>query len=265
MGLCWNITTRCNENCKYCHRFLGLADLSEEENTLILERLVKDGVNTITWTGGEALLIPYLPRLMAKASAMGVTNRLITNGQLLTEPMVKQLAPYLDRVSLSIDSFDSRLNQYMGRGSNHAEGVERAIYNLQTFAPDVKIIVNSVVSKVTANEDVFEVGEHLKNYNIETWKLFKFMPLREQAVKSRELFEISDEDYFATINQLKAYFPEHNIDTRVDEDMETKYLLVLADGSVFKTENGEDKRLGNMLDLNFSVGEYVLETGSQKC
>ena len=36
LEICWNITARCNQNCKYCHRFLNLQDLSFDENLQIL-------------------------------------------------------------------------------------------------------------------------------------------------------------------------------------------------------------------------------------
>ena len=41
--ICWNITARCNQNCKYCHRFLKVKDLSFSENLSILNNLKQAG------------------------------------------------------------------------------------------------------------------------------------------------------------------------------------------------------------------------------
>lgn len=126
--VCWNITTKCNQNCKYCHRFLGINDLCYEENEKILDNLIKDGITDITWTGGEALLYPNLIGLLKKAKENGINNKLITNGLLLAKnDEIKEICNYLDALTLSIDSTDNEINAELGRGINHYQNIKTVL------------------------------------------------------------------------------------------------------------------------------------------
>ena len=252
--ICWNITARCNQNCKYCHRFLNIKDLSYEENLNILENLETSGITSITWTGGEALLLNRIDDLLKISHDKGIKNKIITNGKLLTKERIDKIYKYLDSITLSIDSVNDEVNENLGRGRNHFSEVKEILDYIQEKKYDVKIRINSVVCKTNIYAFT-DLVDFLNNYNIYSWRIFKFMSLREKAKINKESFDISLNDYNNVVDYIKANSNVKNIDTRIDEDMEKKYVLILANGDIVITNNGTDEKVGNAL-IDY-MGEYI--------
>ena len=244
--ICWNITARCNQNCKYCHRFLNINDLTFEENINILNNLEDSGVTSITWTGGEALLLKGIDDLLKVSYEKGIKNKIITNGKLLTPKRIDKIYKYLDSITLSIDSVSDNINDSLGRGKNHFQEVKKILDYISEKKYDVKIRINSVVCKNNINS-FGDLTSFLNNYNIYSWRVFKFMPLREKARVNKESFDISLSDYNEVIRYIRLNSNIKNIDTRIEEDMEKKYVLILANGDIVITNKGKDKKFGNAL------------------
>lgn len=252
--VCWNITARCNQSCKYCHRFLEVKDLAYEKNLYILNNLINSGINSITWTGGEALLLDRVDDLLKYSYEKGTKNKLITNGKLLTPDRIDKIYKYLDSITLSIDSIDDDINDLLGRGSTHFQEIKKILDYIKLKEYDVKIRINSVVCKTNLNS-IDKLTSFLNNYNIYSWRIFKFMPLREKAVINKEMFDISMKEYDDVVKKLKEKSNIKNIDTRVVEDMENKYILILANGDIVITNNGKDEKVGNA--LTNSLANYL--------
>ena len=260
--VCWNITTKCNQNCKYCHRFLGINDLTYEENKKILNNLIKDGVNNITWTGGEALLYPNLKELLKISQENGIKNKLITNGMVLAQnENMREILDYLDSLTLSLDTINDDTNEELGRGRNHFEEVKTILDYVK--GKSLKININTVVSKKNINE-MEQLGEFLNNYNISKWKFFKFMPLRETAEKNKDEFAITDTEFEQTKNVFRNFGNIGETDFRQEKDMEDKYTLLIANGDIIKTEHGIDVKKGNALYQNPVEFMYELEENRMK-
>lgn len=246
--VCWNITTKCNQNCKYCHRFLQINDLCYEENEKILDNLVADGITDITWTGGEALLYPNLIGLLKRAKRKGIHNKLITNGMLLVKnDEMKEICNYLDSLTLSIDSTNNKTNEELGRGINHYDNIKTILEYVKD--KELKLNINTVVSKKNI-EQIEDLGKFLNNYKINSWRVFQFMPLRETAERNRDQFEISDLEFENKKDVFKKFDNIGRIDYRQEKDMEDKYILLVANGDIVKTENGKDIKMGNALYEN---------------
>ena len=240
--ICWNITTRCNQGCRYCHRFLNINDLTFNENEKILNNLINDGVTDITWTGGEALIYENIEELIKRAYKKGIRNKLITNGKILANSNM-QILNYLDSLTLSLDSTNNKINQELGRGEEHYTNVKYILDYIKENNIDIKLRINTVANKLNI-DNISEFILFLNEYNIYAWRIFRFMPLRETAVKNKNEFEILDEQF----NFIKEKCnKECNITYREEDDMEKKYVLLVANGDIVITENGKDVTKGNAL------------------
>lgn len=243
--ICWNITTKCNQGCRYCHRFLNISDLTFEENERILKNLIKDGVTDITWTGGEALIYDNIEDLIKMAYQKGINNKLITNGKILANSNM-EIMNYLDSLTLSLDSTNEKINKELGRGEEHFNNVKYILDYIKKNNIAIKLRINTVANKSNI-DNIEELITFLNSYNIYAWRIFRFMPLRETAIKNKAEFEISDEQFENIKEKCNEKCNIKIIEYREEDDMEKKYVLLVANGDIFITENGKDVKKGNAL------------------
>lgn len=240
--VCWNITAKCNQNCKYCHRFLNVKELDYVENEKILFNLINDGITHITWTGGEALLYPKVIELFKTAKKHNINNKLITNGIILANNSnMKEAYKYLDSLVLSIDSINDETNEILGRGLSHYGNIRKILEELNDTS--IEINISTVVSKKNI-EQIEELAIFLNGYNIDMWKLYKFIPLRKTAKENKRIFEISNTEFKNIVVINRKYNNIKNICIKSQEDLE-KDILIIANGDIIKTENGIDIIKGN--------------------
>ena len=244
--VCWSLTGRCNQNCKYCYGFLDVEELSIEDNIKILNKLIKSGVEEITWTGGEAVLYPHFRELLKISKEHGIFNKLVTNGIYLSQiDSNDEIFQNLDRISLSIDSINSNINIELGKGKNHFDVVKNVLD--KTKNKDIQININTVITSKSINE-LEELGKFLNNYKIQRWKILKFMPVRKRGLENKKQLEVTEEQLEKAITGLTKFENIGNIHYRKQTEWEQK-ILVLSNGDIIKTDNGIDYKLGNALKL----------------
>lgn len=248
--VCWVLTSKCNENCKYCYRFLDIKDVDYNTNEKILKKLISDGVKEITFTGGEALLYRGFTDLLKIANENGVKCKLITNGTIVANNNdIRKICNYLNSLTLSLDSVDDEINEKIGRGRQHFSNVKKVLEYLKN--KNLKVTINTVVSK--ANIDYLEdLGNFLSNYNIYAWRIFKFTPLRETAKINKDEFAIKDDEFNSKKDLLNKFNNKFKVEYRQGDDFENKYVNIINVGDVTKTEDGVDIIIGNVLKENFN-------------
>ena len=242
-SICWNITSKCNENCKFCYRMINKIENDFYKNKEILELLKKKNISKISWTGGEPLLYPDFIELLKLSKSMGINNKLLTNGKLLTKEKITELEPYLDSITLPYDSNNPRTHAIMGRGKEHGEKVIRILDYIKENELNINIDINTIVTEVN-KEEIIDIGNTLEKYKIGRWKLFKFMPLRNTAISNNNMFKIKDKEFDEIIEKVKkTYNKKIKIVKCKEDEIQSNYLLIDSTGTFIITEKLKDKKI----------------------
>ncbi|MBV9760233.1 MAG: GTP 3',8-cyclase MoaA [Acidobacteriaceae bacterium] len=183
-----SVTDRCNIRCFYCMPEKGAqftpvrSLLTFEEIFRFVKTAVRLGISKIRLTGGEPLLRPNLPRLIASLLTVdGIRDlALTTNGVLLSDTTESLYSAGLRRLNIHLDTLDrERFRALTRRDDLHRvlAGIDRAL------AAGFSIKLNAVAIKGLTEADVLPLVRFGRERNIEV-RFIEFMPLDAQELWS---------------------------------------------------------------------------------
>lgn len=151
----WDITSRCNLNCKHCcvggsHYKSETPELPHECIDKIIDDLRHHDVTKVQFVGGEPLLRKNFSSILKKSRQSFEHVTLNTNGLLLTTDWFEENRNHLpDAIMISMDGPDAQSHEAI-RGANTFEPLMENIRGLtalvrETEAP-VRITLNAILS-----------------------------------------------------------------------------------------------------------------------
>jgi MoaA/NifB/PqqE/SkfB family radical SAM enzyme len=236
--LCWNITSKCNQDCIYCFRAQNIQECTLSENIQILEYLNDIGIKAITWSGGEPLLYPHLSNLLKKAKEYSITNKINSNASLFLKN-IPFIIDHVDNFTFSLDSIDNQINQKLGRGYNHLKNVDSAISYLKNHPLKKHITINVVASSINL-KSLQNLISYLNNVKIDAIRVFQAVPLRDKSIETYNFTKITDEQFDDVKNLFNEAIAVRDISYRDMKDHEKKYLIISQDGRLCYNKNGVD-------------------------
>lgn len=270
-SVCWNITSRCNDMCKFCYRELHSKELSFEEQRKVIDIIADAGIKKLTFAGGEPLLIPQINDLILYAKRKNLLVSMTTNAILLeTEDKCEFFFENLDWLSLSLDGADNALQAKMGRNERHVTKVKKVLLFSQSCnGRKCKIKINTIVSKINKN-NIIDLVKVIKDYSVDRWKLFQFTPLRGLAAESRQMFEISDQEYVNIIKEVKEMLGKKECILSVSDctSIQKAYFVIFPNGDIRISDHYKEKLLGNVLKDEigniWANGGYIKELHEER-
>jgi len=139
---------RCNLECAMCP-FRRRKDenlLSVDDEVRMMKAVARAGVSFLGFEGGEPLLRPDLPQILAESHPRFHTS-LVTNGWLLSN-RIREIAPYLDMVFVSLDGIGDLHDRLRGIPGSF----DRAVEGIRSTRGLVPVAINSTITNETLDE-----------------------------------------------------------------------------------------------------------------
>jgi len=147
------VTYRCNLRCTMCglyelREYSNPDELSAEEWKGIIQSAKKLGTFIISISGGEPLLRKDLEEIICHAERNKISTHLCTNGTLIDIDRAKSLRECgLKTISFSLDSAYEEVHDAI-RGKGQYQKTLIGIQNIRQIAPEIRISINTVITKI---------------------------------------------------------------------------------------------------------------------
>ncbi|HOO77046.1 MAG TPA: radical SAM protein [bacterium] len=210
------LTYRCNHRCRMCNfpeRAVPDEEMSTEKIGKLIDGFAEIGTTGISFYGGEPLLRPDLPELIAHARRRGMLTHLTTNGFLLDEARAKSLVGAgIDLVSISLDGADPETNDRQRGVEGAFSAAKRAVKNLigaraeSGARPRVALTTTLTRDNLNQVEAMVELGRTLK---ADSHTLLEVQPAAglDNSFAPKDILRLKNA--LRSIEKLKMRYPKY--------------------------------------------------------
>lgn len=248
----------CNMRCHFCfatfqdvkQTILPKGHLPKEQAIAVVVALAQSGFQKITFAGGEPTLCPWLSDLIVTAKMAGMTTMIVTNGTNLTDTFLERNKPYLDWITLSVDSLNTVTNVKTGRAKSGKKAIATtAYYELvdKIKAYGYRLKINTVVSAENSHEILIDFIEYAQPSR---WKIFQVLPITGQNDVKVDAFLISPNDFnqFLENNRTKSDNKIVSV-SETNSQMKGSYVMVDPAGRFFNNATGKHHYSNPILEV----------------
>lgn len=252
----WEITSRCNERCKFCH-FRGNKETTLGEVKKIIDNLGNLPIKDIILTGGEPLLNRDIFQIMDYLLGKGFDVDICSNGTLIGTETARMLRERVKEISISLDTIDPDKYKFL-RGTDSLKRVEEGIKNLTDAGIEVHLTFVITKANMDEIEAVAYKAQELHVHSISYLKMIEDIA-QDSEFSSKE--SINRQDSLECMERIRKLREKTNI------IINTKRLICEQEGACKAGINilaiTSDARLISCIMNKSELGIDVLENKVQ--
>jgi len=251
----FRITSECNNNCHFCYGPKNIPSLNLHQIKKMFSLFAKEGVKAVVITGGEPMKYPVIDTVLRTLKKHNFKVFLDSNSYYFFDHK-EIVTACVDVLGLPLD-YPSRSPSY--RSSKNFDQIIKVLEYYKELDKEVKrpkIRIGTVITKENSGQ-ISLLGELLKNYPIDTWKLYQFIPVGKIASKYQEELLIGEDEYlreaYFIASRFKKYF---DVIISPRKSRSNAYFLINPDGTVIMPDDNGlvcwESSIGNVFEKNIT-------------
>lgn len=195
----WDITNRCNMNCKHClnrsndtniHSYND--ELTEEEIDNVIEQIIEIKPFAICICGGEPTLSPHLFNIIKRISSTGIDVNMVSNGYIIDSEFAKKLKKSgLKFIQISVDGINAQTHDSFRQTP---QAFDRAINAIKNLLDNGLLVATSFCPNKSNIHQFDKYVDFIASLGCNEVRVMPLMPMG-RAFDEFEKLEPSPEEY----------------------------------------------------------------------
>ncbi|MFY1110219.1 MAG: radical SAM protein [Methanosarcinaceae archaeon] len=235
----WQITSRCNYNCKFCSVHKSCNEISKELRSLEQVHDLLEGIKKIDFNGlkveclnligGDPLLHPLFDEILKFARESGFSVWVTTNGLNLNKENIVSISGYAEGITIPVDSFSNLLEKELRCGAEKHVSYALELADL-IHEQGLKLGINTVVTKKNCQENLSAL---IKRLDPHRWNVFQILP--REFRNTEYLSETADKAEFQEFVRKHSHLrlkcgAEPSF--KSEEDILNSYFVLASEGHI---------------------------------
>jgi len=253
----FSISNRCNLSCKLCDiwKVQKLPELTTNEVKAIILKLKKWlGSFLLNFAGGEPFLRKDMINIIRFCTKYDIQTSVTTNGILIDKKLAKRiLVSGLTNISISLDSLNPIVHDYIRNKKGTFEQVYKAIQYLNVKKRNLCIVIASVVNEYNL-ESLPKMALWIKKHNLNGFNLQPIFNNFGSPYKSN--WYIDNEFWPGDYHRVSRVFDKLIRDRKNGSKLVNSVKQLKLMKEYFRNPNGNTRMKCKVGIKNFAINEY---------